>query len=159
MSGVQTTFGGVCGAKKGGLALHFGLESADFAFDKDGNVKSFFSKGGKPLKQASEQNWLCEFPLKKKSYVFLKVNVTVSTALSMSITLLIQRWVCNCLFAGASYKLSNIIFIVLKLNSASFSVSPTASSAFCQYTSLSFSSEMTLKTGCKVGGFKSEVQR
>ncbi|WP_426206978.1 type VI secretion system tube protein Hcp [Providencia sp. PROV272] len=28
MSGVQTTFGGVCGAKKGGLALHFGLESA-----------------------------------------------------------------------------------------------------------------------------------
>ncbi|WP_275276064.1 hypothetical protein, partial [Escherichia coli] len=25
---VQTTFGGVCGAKKGGLALHFGLESA-----------------------------------------------------------------------------------------------------------------------------------
>ncbi|MEX9996432.1 DUF2971 domain-containing protein, partial [Providencia vermicola] len=24
----QTTFGGVCGAKKGGLALHFGLESA-----------------------------------------------------------------------------------------------------------------------------------
>ncbi|MEX9756125.1 hypothetical protein AB7W88_19260, partial [Providencia vermicola] len=26
---VQTTFGGVCGAKKGGLALHFGLESAD----------------------------------------------------------------------------------------------------------------------------------
>ena len=28
MSGVQTTFGGVCGAKKGGLALHFELESA-----------------------------------------------------------------------------------------------------------------------------------
>ncbi|WP_265510879.1 hypothetical protein, partial [Providencia rustigianii] len=28
VSGVQTTFGGVCGAKKGGLALHFGLESA-----------------------------------------------------------------------------------------------------------------------------------
>ncbi|MEX9942687.1 PTS lactose/cellobiose transporter subunit IIA, partial [Providencia rettgeri] len=26
---VQTTFGGVCGAKKGGLALHFGLESAE----------------------------------------------------------------------------------------------------------------------------------
>ncbi|MEX9821843.1 hypothetical protein, partial [Providencia vermicola] len=24
----QTTFGGVCGAKKDGLALHFGLESA-----------------------------------------------------------------------------------------------------------------------------------
>ena len=34
MSGVQTTFGGVCGAKKGGLALHFGLESA---------VNDFFS--------------------------------------------------------------------------------------------------------------------
>ncbi|MGC5906419.1 hypothetical protein VU602_20435, partial [Providencia stuartii] len=29
VSGVQTTFGGVCGAKKGGLALHFGLESAN----------------------------------------------------------------------------------------------------------------------------------
>ncbi|TCT34436.1 restriction endonuclease fold toxin 5 of polymorphic toxin system [Providencia alcalifaciens] len=43
-------------------------DNFDFAFDKDGNVKSFFSKGGKPLKQASEQNWLCEFPLKKKSY-------------------------------------------------------------------------------------------
>ncbi|MEX9819325.1 hypothetical protein, partial [Providencia vermicola] len=28
VSGVQTTFGGVCGAKKDGLALHFGLESA-----------------------------------------------------------------------------------------------------------------------------------
>ncbi|MEX9754276.1 hypothetical protein AB7W88_06485, partial [Providencia vermicola] len=30
---VQTTFGGVCGAKKGGLALHFGLESALFNND------------------------------------------------------------------------------------------------------------------------------
>lgn len=28
MSWVQTTLGGVCRAKKGGLALHFGVESA-----------------------------------------------------------------------------------------------------------------------------------
>lgn len=34
MSGVQTTFGGVCGAKKDGLALHFGLESASLVFIK-----------------------------------------------------------------------------------------------------------------------------
>ncbi|MEY0133865.1 hypothetical protein AB7V66_22065, partial [Providencia rettgeri] len=31
---VQTTFGGVCGAKKDGLALHFGLESALFEDSK-----------------------------------------------------------------------------------------------------------------------------
>ena len=29
MSWVQATLGGVCRAKKGGLALHFGVESAD----------------------------------------------------------------------------------------------------------------------------------
>ncbi|MEQ5731653.1 hypothetical protein AB7360_19575, partial [Providencia alcalifaciens] len=32
---VQTTFGGVCGAKKGGLALHFGLESAPYIIHTD----------------------------------------------------------------------------------------------------------------------------
>lgn len=39
MSGVQTTFGGVCGAKKDGLALHFGLESA-----KTKNQNDFFDE-------------------------------------------------------------------------------------------------------------------
>lgn len=43
-------------------------DNFDFAFDKDGNVKPFFKGGGKPFKQASEQNWLCRVPFKGKSY-------------------------------------------------------------------------------------------
>jgi hypothetical protein len=30
--GIQAALGGVCGAKKGGLALHFGVESASESF-------------------------------------------------------------------------------------------------------------------------------
>ncbi|MEX9822036.1 hypothetical protein, partial [Providencia vermicola] len=41
---VQTTFGGVCGAKKGGLALHFGLESAN-QIKKIGSDSIFFIVG------------------------------------------------------------------------------------------------------------------
>ena len=34
MPGIQAALGGVCGAKKGGLALHFGVESASNKYSK-----------------------------------------------------------------------------------------------------------------------------
>ncbi|MEX9821992.1 hypothetical protein, partial [Providencia vermicola] len=46
----QTTFGGVCGAKKDGLALHFGLESADCQYCCYGNFIDYKFHKKHPLK-------------------------------------------------------------------------------------------------------------
>ncbi|ELY3855743.1 Tox-REase-5 domain-containing protein [Providencia huaxiensis] len=44
-------------------------DNYDNFFDKDGEVKPFWEKGGNVTKQAFDQNWLCQYPFKGQSYI------------------------------------------------------------------------------------------